>query len=73
VNDHIKKREMDLITNLHLLNFIKKKLIDLQSMEYEEVELLILVDTPAIIVNFNHHYDCFHNGLAMKNHLLLTQ
>ena len=42
-------------------------------MEYEEAELLILIDTAAIIVNFNHHYDCFHNGLAKKNHLLLTQ
>ena len=64
---------MDLIANLHQLNFIKQKLIDLQIMEYEEVELLILIDTAVIIVNFILHYDYFHNGLAMKNHLLLTQ
>ena len=64
---------MDLIANLHQLNFIKQKLIDLQSMEYEEAKLLILIDTAAIIVNFILHYDCFHNGLAKKNHLLLIQ
>ena len=42
-------------------------------MEHEEAELLILIDTAAITVNFIRHYDCFHNGLAKKNHLLLTQ